>query len=105
MKIDTIIILGAVGVGGYLLYKLLKKGSETADKAAGAIADVWLKLFPMDDAVTIAGNAKFPGNILVPLKSLPIRQDADHNVFVKYAGYTWQLSPQQYGNYPATRVS
>lgn len=107
MKLDlkSILILAGLGIGGYYLYKLYNKGSEAIDKTAGAIADLWMKLFPMGDAAQIAGNAKFPGNLLVPLSSLPIKQDENHNVFVQYAGYTWQLAPQVNGNYPATRVS
>ncbi len=108
MKKDTVLILAAMGVGGYLLYKAFNIGKSAVDKTAGAIADLWLKLNPMPEALQLLGNVKFPGNILVPIQQLAneraIRKDGSGNVFVKYSGYTWQLAPQVYGNWPATRV-
>lgn len=109
MKKDTWVLLAALGVGVYVLSKAFNFGKDVADKAAGKIADVWLSLFPLPGAIELVGTVRFPGGLFVPLQTLAqqggVRQDANHNVFVKYAGFTWQLSPQVNGSWPATRVS
>lgn len=106
---DTVLILGGLAVLGFVLYKAFDVGKKAVDTAAGAIADVFLKMFPLPPSIQLLGNVKFPGNILVPLQQLAnenaVRQDENHDVFVKYSGMYWKLSPQVYGNWPATRVS
>lgn len=109
MKTDTVIILGAMGVAGYLLYKLFSKGSDAVDKVSSAIADAWLRFRPLPPAVQLLGNIKFPGNIMVPLQQLSkagaIKQGDDGSVLVKYADHIWSIAPSNaYGNWPATLV-
>jgi hypothetical protein len=108
-KLETWLVLGALAVAGYYGWKAFSSLKEKADKAidatSTAIADAWLKLFPLPAAIELLGNVKFPGNIFVPLQKLTIRQDANHNVFTKYADHLWQLQPRnESGNWPAVLV-
>lgn len=102
------LILGAIVGVGIVLYKAFGIGKAGVDAASGAIADLWLKLSPLPAAMQLLGTVRFPGNLRVPLQTIGsanVRQDANHNVFVKYSGLTWQLAPQVNGEWPATRVS
>lgn len=108
IDLKTVLILGAVGGAAYLILKALNVGEKAVDKVSTAIAKAYLKLFPMPPATQLLGNVKFPGNLLVSLQQLhnekSVFRDDNGNVYVKYSGYTWQLAPQIYGNWPATRV-
>lgn len=110
LRPDTLLVLGGLAAVGFVLYKTFDIGKDAADKASTSIANLWLKLFPMPEAMQLFGNVKFPGNLLVSLQTIAsdpkggVRQDSNHNVFVRYAGYTWQLAPQVNGNWPATRI-
>lgn len=101
--LDLVLLSAVVWVG----WKLFGKGG-VEDQATSAIASLWLKMFPLPPAIELLGNVKFPGNILVPLQQLSdagaVRQADNGDVYVRYAGYYWKLAPQQYGNWPATRV-
>lgn len=106
---DTFLILGAVTVLGFVLYKAFNVGKKAVDYTAQKIADLWLKMFPLPPAMQLLGEVKFPGNLRVPIQQLhnegAIRQDRQTGrTFVKYAGYFWELSPQVNGLWPATRV-
>lgn len=114
MQTKDILQLGLLGAVAYLLYKGFNFAKDTADKAVDttstAIANLWLDMFPLPPAMELLGNVTFPGNINVQLQQLSqqgaVRQDDQHRVFVKYAGFYWQLAPaNEYGNWPATRVS
>lgn len=109
MKAKDFLMLAIMGVGFYAIYKALGVGKDIADKTSTAISNLWLKLNPMPPAMTLLGNVKFPGNILIPLQQLSdaraVKQDDAGNVFVRYADLTWQLSPSNaYGNWEATPV-
>lgn len=110
MKTGEILQMGGLAVVGVLLWKLFNKGSETADHVSTAIADLWLKLFPLPPAMELLGNVKFPGNIFVTLQSLAskgaVRRNSSGEVFVSYANLLWKLAPSNaYGNWEATAVS
>lgn len=113
MQTKDVLQVGLLGAVAYLLYKGFDFAKDTAEKAidktSTSIANFWLKLFPLPPAIELLGNVVFPGNIFVPLQQLAktgaVKQDDDARVFVKYAGYIWQLSPSNAaGNWPATRV-
>lgn len=109
MNVKDVILFAGVGTAVYLLWKTKETAKETVDKVASAIAKVYLKyLNPLPPAMELLGEVKFPGNLLVPLQTLhnqrAVFQGDNGAVFVKYSGYTWQLSPQVYGKWPATRV-
>lgn len=106
LKGETVLLLGAAAVALYFGSRFFDRAT---DKVATSIANLWLKLRPLPPAIKLLGNVKFPGNILVPIEQLSkekaIRsQEEPFTVFVNYAGYIWELGPQVYGNYPATRV-
>jgi hypothetical protein len=102
---DTLLLLGGLAALGFVLVKVFDFGKGAVDSAAGGIANLWLELFPLPPAIELLGTVRFPGNLKVPLKNLNVRTNASHDVFVQYAGYTWQLAPQVNGEWPATRVS
>lgn len=113
MKTQDMMQLVLLGGIAYLLYRGFNFAKDKAEEAAGAastaIASLWLKLFPLPPKIQLLGSVKFPGNLLVPLQTLSdqgaVRQNPeDGSVYVKYSGYYWKLSPQVYGNWPATRV-
>jgi hypothetical protein len=95
--------------GAYAVYRIMGAATRTQDKVASGIADLWLKMFPLPPSIELLGSVVFPGNLKVPLQQLAnekaVRQDrASGRVYVRYAGYVWELAPQVYGNWPATRV-
>lgn len=109
MKTQDAIQLAILGALVYALYKGFNIGKSAADATSTAIAKLWLKWFPLPPSVELLGNVKFPGNLFVPLQQLSkegaIKQNPDDGgVYVKYAGAYWKLSPQVYGNWPATRI-
>lgn len=110
MKTDTVILLGAIGIGGYLLYKYLNKGvNYVEDKTANAYTDItdWIA-GRHDIQATIAGAAVFPSGARVPLSNLTVTPFNGPNGFearITYQGRTYSLSPHDAsGNYPATLV-
>lgn len=104
MKLGNVTSLALLGIAAYVAYKVLGKGGLT-DSASSAIASLWLKLFPLPPTMEVLGNVKFPGNIMVPLAKLAVREDSEHRVFTQYAGHLWQLQPSnEYGNWPAVLV-
>lgn len=111
MKTSEVLQLGALAGIAYLLYQLVNKGKDLADKGTTALANLWLKLFPLPPSIQLMGYVTFPGNIKVSIDSLSkanaIRYtpDPDFHVYVNYAGYVWELGPQSNGFYPATRVT
>lgn len=109
MKTQDMLLLGIAAGIGYLLYKGFDFGKKATDAVATSIADLWLKMFPLPPSIELLGNVTFPGNLNVPLQTLAqqnaVRQDkSTGDVYVTYAGYFWKLSPQVWGNWPATRV-
>lgn len=113
VRTDTWIMVAVLGVGGYFLYQALSKAGagvrKGIDLTAGQIANLWLKMFPLPPSMELLGSVKFPGNLKVPIQQLhnegAIKQDRETGrVFVKYANYFWELSPQVNGLWPAARV-
>lgn len=109
MKNDTLIVLAALGVGGFLLWKAMQTAKQATDAVAGSIADAWLTLFPMPPSIELLGNIVFPGNLRVPLQTLSnqgaIKQDKSGNVIAKYANSFWKIMPHDAsGDWPAVRM-
>lgn len=109
MNAKDTLMLGLVAAGVYFAWKTWQRGEQVIDTASTAIADLWLKLFPLPPTMELLGNVKFPGNIFIPLQQIAaagaVKRDAQSNVFVKYSGLIWKLSPSNtYGNWEAVRV-
>ena len=112
MNAKDVLQIGLLGAVAYLLYKGFNAASDAASAATGAVADKIINWFGLKPAPSmmykdLLGNINFPGNVTVPLSQFAgqVRTDDSGNVFVKYAGYVWQLAPSNaYGNWPATRV-
>jgi hypothetical protein len=109
MKTQDLLMLGVAAGLGYVLYRTYGVAQKIGEKAVNLGAKIWLALDPLPPAIQLLGNVKFPGNLLVPLQTLAsqkaVRQDrSSGDVYVQYSGYTWKLAPQQYGNWPATRI-
>lgn len=112
MQTKDILQLGLLGALAYLVYKGFNAASNAAHQATDAVAQKIVDWFGLNPAPStlyqdLLGNIVFPGNIIVPLSQFngQVKTDASGNVFVKYAGFVWQLAPSnEYGNWPATRV-
>ena|ERR1051325_672230 len=113
MKTTDLLQIGLLGAVAYLLYKGFNFAKDTANQATDAVAQKivdWFGLLPAPSTMyrDLLGNILFPGNIRVPLSQFSgqVKTDSDGNVFVRYAGFVWQLSPSNAnGDWPATRVS
>ncbi len=125
---ETLLILGGIGIAGYLVYQVVQgiKGAAGAvgsaaatvakDVYAGAqfvtapvstgIADVVLTLKPLPPAMGMTGNVLFPDATAAPITAYKLLGDGKGNVFVKDRGSTWQLGQSDAdGDWPATYVS
>lgn len=124
IKLETVLILGAVAGGLYLAYKTF----AGVKAAAGAVADAGVAVYhgaqtlasPVSNMIALAfspgpstmgvpGNVIFPNGTAAPLSSyklLTLSADPMGNVYIKDQGSTWQLGQSdQDGDWPATYVS
>lgn len=121
---ETVMVLGAVGLVGYLLYQAYKgiqAAADAAKNAAGAayrgaqtitgpissgIAATIVKL-TAQPAMNVPGNVIFPDGTAAPLSTYNrVYTDQAGNVYVKDRGSTWQLGQSDAdGDWPATYVS
>ena len=70
IDINTLLILAAVGIGGYLLVKALGGLKKVADAGTSAAADVYLRMFPNPPAMVPQGAVVLPNGTAVPLDTL-----------------------------------
>lgn len=121
IKLETILIVGAVAGGVYLAYKTF----ASVRAAAGAVADAGVAVYhgaqtltaPVSNAIALVfspgpstmgvpGNVIFPNGTAAPLSAYKLLSDPAGNVYVKDQGSTWQLGQSdQDGDWPATYVS
>ncbi|MGH2855726.1 MAG: hypothetical protein ACRDLF_16245 [Solirubrobacteraceae bacterium] len=112
MKVSDWIGIGVVGVGGYLLYKLLSKVPQVTAPITDAIASAWVAATSALNGsfqMQLLGNLAFPDGSLVPIAQLPagaMRSDASGNLQVLYGGHIWQLQPHNAnGDFPASLLA
>jgi hypothetical protein len=112
MKVSDWVGIGVVGVGGYLLYKLLSKVPQATAPVTSAIANAWVAATnALNGSFTmqLLGNLVFPDGSSVPIAQLPsgsMRSDASGNLQVLYNGHIWQMQPSDAnGNFPVSVVA
>lgn len=121
---ELVLVLVALGIGGYLVYQLWKGakavGAAAVDAgkavydAAGtltapvsnAIASGYLALTAQPGVLGTAGNVLFPDGTASPLSAYTLYRDTQGNVYVKDRGSTYRLGQSDAdGDWPATYVS
>lgn len=127
-RLDTtptqdILILAGVGIGIFVVYKVI----QGVKAVAGAVGEAGAAVYHGAQAVTapvssgiasaiisltqqpnmeVAGNVLFPDGYGAPLSLMAVFTDQAGNVYVKDRGSTWQLHPSDAdGDWPATYVS
>lgn len=112
MKVENVLVLAALGVGLWLLFRAKEQLSRGADTVADWIARAWMAfddLLPGQGGIQLQGNVSFNGT-LVSLQQLAnaraVKSDPNTgNVYAHYAGRFWQLAPSDAsGNWPATVI-
>jgi hypothetical protein len=121
---ELLLVLAAVGVAGYLLYKLWQGAKAVGTAAADAgqavyhgaqvitapvsnvIAAGILKLTQQPGVGGVPGNVLFPDGSMSPLAAYAVFTDGSGAVYVKDRGSTYRLSASDAdGDWPATYVS
>lgn len=108
-----LLLLGAVGIGLYYVYKAVSGvtglASNAVNSATCAISSSLASCivnWTTCSAIQLSGNAVFPNGAQVAINSLPVGSDGGGNVYVQYSGGVYQLSPSNScGNYNATQIS
>ena len=107
-----ILLYGAIAVGAYLLWQLFSGVKTGITGAAGAIAtpiaNLWVRL-TAGAPMNVLGVVQFPDGTQINVQTLPIKTDAQGNVYTYAGGITYQLQPwvmDASGNsvYPAVAV-
>jgi len=112
MKVSDWVGIGVVGVGGYVLYKLLSKVPQVTAPISNAIASAWVAATnALNGSFTmqLLGNLVLPDGTLVPIAQLPsgaMRSTAGGDLQVLYNGHIWQMQPSDAnGNFPVSVVA
>jgi hypothetical protein len=97
--------IALIGVGGFILYKLLKDQLNKATAPlSDAIAKFWVSLTEQP-AMVVQGNVKLPDGTAFPLSTAVVRADAQGHVYTQAAGHVYQLQPHDAdGDWPAVLV-
>lgn len=114
MKAGNILVLGAVGIGLYYLYKSVSGTFNAASSGlnaatcgiASGIANFWNSLTLSTCTMGLQGNIVLPNGQQVAASAVQIGQDCAGNVYAQYGGGVYQLSSSNScGNWNATQVS
>lgn len=95
---DTWVILGALGIAAYILYRLLAAAKETVEETADAfaepIADAWTAIF-MPDPLRVNAMIRLPTGALLDVNNTQVIKTAgqDQYTFV-YLGRRYELRPR-----------
>lgn len=98
VKGDTLLIVGAIAVAAYVLYRLFAKAKEKVDAGADAIAqpiaDAWLSWF-LPDPVTVNASIRLPDGRMLDATAVHVTKEAngDRMIFA-YMGKQYELLPR-----------
>lgn len=99
----VLLVLGAAFL--YLVWNKVKKPLDTLTAPATDVLAWWWTLDDPPGVGNVLGNVLLPDNSLVPLSTVALKTDAQHNVYANIAGSIYELHPSDAnGNYPATLV-
>lgn len=98
-----------LGIGGYIVYRLLSKAGEIADGVIDAIAKPIANTiirFTLPEPVNVTGAAILPDGRAIPFASLYVQHTPNsENFWFAYQGATYQLGPRSaQGNYPTRKI-
>ena len=106
------LLYGAIAVGVYFLWQMFSGAKSLITGAAGTIAapiaNLWVRL-TAGAPMNVLGVVQFPDGTQINVQTLPIKTDAQGNVYTYVGGITYQLQPwvlDASGNavYPAVAV-
>ena len=96
--------LAVLGIGGVILYAIIKKGSQAIDYTSSTLADIWLSL-TLPPTMQLLGNIVMPDGSLLPLQGADVRLYPNGDTLLQLDGHFYKLSPSNAdGNWPATQV-
>ncbi len=108
MKIENVVGLIALGIGGYILYRVFSSGANAlgagVNTATQGIANAYVEL-TSPNAPVPQGSVMMPDGSSFPasqLTSMGFGFSGNTALFTGSDGNTYQLWPQSGGNYQAT---
>lgn len=108
VKGDTLLIIGALAVAAYVIWKafdkIKDKANEIADDIAAPIADAWESVF-LPDPVQVNASVRLPDGRMLDATVLHIVKTAGKEQFTfAYMGKTYELLPRTSQGYYSSKL-
>lgn len=108
VKGDTLLIIGALAVAAYVIWKafdkIKEKANDVADSIAEPIADAWLN-WTLPDAVQVNATIRLPDGRMLDASAVHVTQTAGkEEMTFAYMGKRYQLLPRTPQGYYGSKL-